>query len=158
MQVQKLSGEAAASARQLELAGADLQAERDRAASFKGLVERKVGFWSLNCLVKGERRHDGRASWMRGPAATTTCLLCNTPPTSIRRPPAAAQRAKKRQWKGACVAADAEVASLHAALLGRQGQIEALEGRLHNLETEVGRRGWRRLVEGRRGQAVLLAR
>jgi hypothetical protein len=40
--VQKLAGELAAAARRLELAGADLQGERDRGAALKALVERKV--------------------------------------------------------------------------------------------------------------------
>jgi len=42
LQVQKLSGELSAAGRQLELAAADLQGERDRAAALKALVERKV--------------------------------------------------------------------------------------------------------------------
>jgi len=49
-----------------------------------------------------------------------------------------AQRGKKRQWKAACATADAEIASLHAQLLARGEEIQGLEKRIENLETEVG--------------------
>jgi hypothetical protein len=47
------------------------------------------------------------------------------------------QRTKKRRWKAAYAAATGEVESLHKQLLGKQKELEGLEGRLKRLETEL---------------------
>ena len=78
LQVLKLTGEAAAGARQLELAGADLHAERDRAATLTARVERKVRLGRVDVYVDGllRKRRQRRVScrgWLLD--ALQACLL-----------------------------------------------------------------------------------
>lgn len=147
--MQKLSGELTAAGRQLELAATDLQGEKDRVASLKALVERKVRRAEVGC-VEGKVRQGGvdcakrkaqqkDRCWMwreKGDGAQPSSSHSHSPPTPTPSPPLQ-QRAKKRRWKAACAAADTEIQALHGQLLGRQQEIEGLEKRVENLETEV---------------------
>lgn len=144
--MQRLSGELAASTRQLELAGADLQGERDRVAGIKALLERKVG----RALSMGSPTHrvHTRPHAHQINLVTVICMSCWEQSVGSQRrawtccchapPPRAPQRAKKRSWKAACGTADSEIQGLHGRLLAREEQIEALGKRVENLEAEVG--------------------
>lgn len=123
----KLEGDLAAARGRLELAAADLAAERERVDGAKSLLERKVRAHACWLLFS-------RAAATAGAVAPGRARAQATPPTHA---PGRPQRAKKRAWKAACAAADAEVGALHGQLLARRREVAGLELRLQKLEAEV---------------------